>query len=106
MTTHPVHPYQEDILPQTLQEATDRRIGRFRAVLGSGSGAEVMADMLELLDFFEPIDVGDDLAVANRNFGLVLLQACGVIKRDETMRTVNVSKLTTALLNERSSTHE
>ena len=101
-----VHPYQEDTELGTIEQETDRRIGRFRSVFGSGTGAAVLGEMLDMLDFFEPIEHGDAGAVATRNFGLVLLQACGVIKRDETMRTVNVGKLTNALLIERSSTDE
>ena len=74
-----------------------RRRALFHETLARRDGPAVLADMLVMLGFFEPIENQDD--VSRHNHAIELLTWCKVIRTDKNSECcINVKSLTNALL--------
>ena len=86
-----------------LQTKNDREkeaiSAKFRSLFGSAPGMEVLAHLLDMLRFFEPIE--DDGDIARHNLAIELLRWTKVITRNKPGAVSNVEQLTKQLMIER-----
>jgi hypothetical protein len=64
-------------------------IGKYRHVfLSSPMGHEVLADILQSARFLQLQRPGDPLDAAGQNFGIIILQRCGILTEGASMREI------------------
>lgn len=59
----------------------DRRTEKYRHVLLSPMGLEVLDDLLQLCHFGCTLDPNNQAQVAEHNLGVTILQRCGIFER-------------------------